>query len=217
MQFNTPAPAIALNDASLWGIVAGNVLTLVLAITQQWPASEIIWIYWWQSVFIGVANFYRLWTIKEFSTKGFTSNGQRVPETQAGARSTAIFFAAHYGIFHFVYMTFLFSMSDRSELLPATMIDNILAVTAIAGFFASHLFSLRYNATRDFKSKKPNIGSLMFYPYLRIIPMHLTIIIGGALGAFSLIIFVGLKAIADAGMHVVEHHIFRSDAPASAP
>lgn len=210
MQTNMPAPAAALNDASLWGIVVSNVLTLVLAIIQQWPASEIMWIYWWQSVFIGVANFNRMRTLTEFSTEGFTSNGQRVPETPEGARSTAMFFAMHYGLFHFVYMIFLFSMSAENDLPSPTIVDNILAFFAIGGFLASHLFSLRYNAARDFKSKKPNIGALMFYPYLRIIPMHLTIIAGGALGAFSLFIFIGLKTLADAGMHVIEHHIFRS-------
>ncbi len=210
MQTNIPAPAESLNDASLWGIVAGNMLTMAFAIVQQWPVSEIMWIYWWQSVFIGVANFWRIWNLTEFSTEGMTMNDRPVPETPAGAQSTAIFFAIHYGFFHLVYMGFLFSMSKMIDMPPPTLIDNILTAFAVAGFVASHLFSLRYNAARDFKSKKPNLGSLMFYPYLRIVPMHLTIIFGGAPGALNLIMFIGLKTLADAGMHVIEHHIFRA-------
>ena len=195
----------------LLGIVAGNIVTLIVAIALKWPASEIMWIYWWQSVFIGVANFYRMWNLTEFTTKGMTMNDRPVPETPEGARSTAMFFAVHYGIFHLVYMGFLTSMTAELDLPEPVLIDRIMAVIAILSFFASHLFSLHYNATRDFRSKKPNLGSLMFYPYLRIIPMHMTIILGGALGAFSLILFIGLKTAADAGMHAIEHQIFRAD------
>ena len=46
----------------------------------------------------------------------------------------------------------------------------------------------------------------MFTPYLRIIPMHLTIILGATLGGGAgLIVFGILKTIADAIMHVIEH------------
>jgi len=45
---------------------------------------------------------------------------------------------------------------------------------------------------------KPNLGKLMFLPYLRILPMHLTIIFGIIGGStFSILFFVALKTIAD--------------------
>ena len=47
------------------------------------------------------------------------------------------------------------------------------------------------------------------YPYLRIIPMHLTIIIGSSVAAVALPLFIGLKTLSDAGMHAVEHALFR--------
>jgi hypothetical protein len=49
----------------------------------------------------------------------------------------------------------------------------------------------------------------MFYPYLRIIPMHFTIIFGSMLPQGMLPLFVLLKTGADAGMHLVEHWLFR--------
>jgi len=57
-------------------------------------------------------------------------------------------------------------------------------------------------------NRVPNIGTMMFFPYLRIIPMHLTIIFGsdyakGSSGA--LILFLVLKTIADLIMHMIEH------------
>ena len=53
----------------------------------------------------------------------------------------------------------------------------------------------------------------MFFPYIRIIPMHLMIVagvsvFGGSTGA--LIIFLLLKTAADAAMHFVEHAMARA-------
>lgn len=203
----------ALRDVSLWGVLGGNALTLCLAVALDWPAREIMWIYWQQSVAIGATNFIRMRNLKEFSTKGLTSNGRPVPETPEGARSTANFFALHYGFFHLGYAVFLFAMpGDESGGLSA--LDRLLGAVAVVGLVASHVFSLRYNAARDFRARRPNLGALMFYPYLRILPMHLTIILGGAVAGLSLPLFMLLKTLADGGMHVVEHRIFQAKSPA---
>jgi len=80
----------------------------------------------------------------------------------------------------------------------------------IFGFMGSHGFFYRYNLQNDFKDQKPNLGTIMFYPYLRIIPMHLTIIFGSMLNTGGAVfLFMLLKTFADAGMHIVEHHLFR--------
>jgi hypothetical protein len=205
METTLPPPRAALVDPSLWGVLSGNVLLMVMALALHWPVGDIMWIYWWQSVAIGATNFVRMWTLKEFSTEGFTSNGRRVPETQAGARSTAIFFAVHYGFFHLVYAIFLATLAPVAAMSP---LDVVSAGLCVAGFIGSHVFSLRHNATQDFKGRKPNLGAVMFYPYLRIIPMHLTIIFGGVVVGFSLPLFMLLKTLADCGMHVLEHRLF---------
>jgi hypothetical protein len=48
----------------------------------------------------------------------------------------------------------------------------------------------------------------MFYPYARIIPMHLTISFG-SLSGDALPLFLVLKTFADATMHIVEHNVLR--------
>ncbi len=56
--------------------------------------------------------------------------------------------------------------------------------------------------------RTPNIGTIMFFPYARVIPMHLTIVIGGHFTKGSqgaLILFLALKTIADLIMHMIEH------------
>jgi hypothetical protein len=51
----------------------------------------------------------------------------------------------------------------------------------------------------------------MFLPYGRVIPMHLTIILGTFFsgGTAGLLIFGGLKTAADIVMHKVEHRLLR--------
>ena len=76
-----------------------------------------------------------------------------------------------------------------------------------AAFFLNHFFSFRHNLERDAR-KVRNIGTIMFFPYARIIPMHLTIIVGGffAYKTGAVVLFLILKTLADLAMHAVEHH-----------
>ena len=70
-------------------------------------------------------------------------------------------------------------------------------------FALNHFWSYRYNRDVD-RQGTPNIGTLMFTPYVRILPMHLTILTGGLLGK-GLLLFGGLKILADVVMHLIEH------------
>lgn len=129
--------------------------------------------------------------------------------------TTAFFFLFHYGCFHLAYAII---MSSHSPEQPANS-GFLLLLLCTAGFALAHGFSLTHNMHRDFQGKKPNIGALMFYPYLRIIPMHL--IIGAASMSakegthgisMALIGFMLLKTLVDMGMHIIEHRLFRRGA-----
>jgi hypothetical protein len=196
------------NDLALWGIIAGNIFTIVIAIIQGWSLGDVMWVYWGQSIVIGIMNFFRMWNLKNFSTEGLTSNGRPVPETEKGARNTAIFFAVHYGFFHLGYLIFMFA--DHGTDIVA--FDVVLMGLSLLVFFASHLFSLSRNIRPDMEGPRPNLGTIMFMPYLRIIPMHLTIILGAMFfgnSVVGIIFFMSLKTLADAGTHLIEHYIYQ--------
>jgi hypothetical protein len=78
----------------------------------------------------------------------------------------------------------------------------------VAWFALSHAWPLITSGGQDYK-KKPNLGTMMFYPYLRIIPMHLAIILGAAFPLGALPFFMLLKTGADLGMHEIERRMFR--------
>jgi hypothetical protein len=188
-------------DVSLWSLAGANVLSLVVAVAQGWTLIDLMFVYWLQSVTIGASYCARILALDKFSTEGFKINGRAVAPTAATKRQTATFFAIHYGMFHAVYLLFI-----GAEAPPGTFADLQLWGCGVA-FAVNHVFSYRYNHAAD-RHGTPNIGTLMFTPYLRIVPMHLTIVFGlMASDAFGLLFFGILKTVADVAMHAVEHRL----------
>jgi hypothetical protein len=199
---STFSPGQFTGNRSTLVLLLSNLLTIVMALMQGWDVSILMWIYWGQSVVIGYFNVHRIMDLDRFSTQGFRINNQAVEPTRETQRKTAVFFAMHYGIFHLVYFFFLFKDASLDG-----SVSFLGAGVCVLAFYLNHRFSWRYNRARD-RERVPNIGNIMFFPYLRIIPMHLTILFGGFLGGhgtFSLLFFLLLKTAADVAMHVIEH------------
>jgi hypothetical protein len=207
------APPVAL-DGSLWALVAANLFALAVAVWQDWGVRPLMLLYWGQSVVIGVANVFRMLALERFSTEGVTSGGSELQPTPAAKWQVAVFFALHYGIFHLVYLLFLVLGVDAEPLEWRWFLACTLA------FALNHLWSFHYNRELD-RQGTPNIGAMMFTPYLRIVPMHITILFGALSfgGGLALLLFGVLKTLADAGMHLVEHAQLQKvrGAPAAPP
>ena len=188
---------------SVVALVLSNLVTICFAVVQIWDVFEVMLVYWGQSIIIGVFNWKRILDLRQFSTKGFRVNNQPVKPTRATQVKTAWFFLFHYGFFHFGYLIFLLSQEKHMSGIAIFGITICILV-----FLVNHRFSYRHNRQKDL-SRTPNIGTIMFFPYARIIPMHFTIIFGSSLagdGRGTLIFFLGLKTLADVIMHMVEHY-----------
>lgn len=190
-------------DWSALALVATNLLTIAIAVYQKWNPGTVMWIYWGQSIIIGAFNAVRMWTLQNFTTDGLKMNDQPVAPTTGNKRFVAIFFMVHYGFFHLVYAIFLISMA---KLTPH---DILPILVCVAGFLVNHWFSYSYNMAND-SARKLNLGTMMFFPYARIIPLHITIITGLMLSktTWALVLFLSLKTVADLIMHAVEHRAF---------
>lgn len=176
-----------LRDPSLWLLLLSNVATIAIAIQQEWGLMNLLWVYWIQSVVIGYFNF------------------RRMREAQS---SQAFFFAMHYGIFHVTYLGFLAAWP--AELWGnAGALDVPFIVVSGVIFLANHTFSYFYHAAH---SAPQNSDTLFWYPYARVLPMHLAILTAAFLGALALPLFLALKTIADLVMHIIEHRYLRQDA-----
>ncbi|MBI5661801.1 MAG: hypothetical protein HZC46_06620 [Ignavibacterium album] len=196
-----------------WGIIGSNLAVILFAFIDNLSAADVMWIYWIQSVIIGIFNFFRILMLKNFSVIGMKINGKEISPNRAAKVSTAIFFLFHYGFFHIVYAVFLVTF-------PMIISEEKAATGGFYLFFTAAVFFVNYGVEfykeqTTVTGETPNLGAVMFMPYFRIIPMHLTIILGGfiaASGSFfhtdtSLIVIIllmGIKTFVDLITHSVD-------------
>jgi hypothetical protein len=204
------------SDPEFWFLIAINGILAYLYKTGQIQAFTIVWIYYAQSLLIGVQYFIRLLSLNK-TTAGVESKGPSSP------RGYAFFFLLHYGFFHFVYFIFLAVMtfSDAENI----HVDRQYFLFAVSGFAVNTIFSLISQVRQD-RDDHPAAGIILFIPYLRIIPMHLFIILGfgqqmsssgssfpffNGLGSFG--IFLILKTISDVLLYVVTNRTWKKTRP----
>lgn len=194
-----------LGDLSLWGLILSNLIVVVWAVIEGWSLGVIIWVYWCQSVIIGIWWFIKMLTLKEFSTKDFKINDMSVSPTEKTKKRVSVSFLVNYGVFHALYLRFMCGLFEVEHIIPIVLMASV--------FFIYQAFSFFYNKKWGI-AKKPNIRKMFFFPYARIIPIHLIIILGGWLsggefeGKQTLAMFMILKMIADVIMHIVERKGF---------
>jgi hypothetical protein len=197
-------------------LIAANLFTVFFAVKERWDLGEVMQVYWWQNVIIGLFTVVRLLTADRmpcYAGKGPGGSGLSMPASVswplAIKMALAGFFVLHYGFFHFGYWEFLHFGGERT--------NSGFMVIATGIFFVNHLFSFFYHHRRQ--DGPQDLPAIMMGPYPRIIPMHLTIILGmfimamtGVAGASEslaevivLILFLGLKTAIDVQMHLAEH------------
>lgn len=175
-----------------------NVLTIGYAVYEHWSLANVMWLFWFQSIIIGMFQAKKMLDLKQFSTKGMTYNNESVPETLASKKKMVFFFLFHYGFFHVMYLIFLLG---KFEAFPEKTV-----YVGVCAFFVNHLYS--YLVHRAEASEKiRHLGHMMVFPYFRVLPIHLSFVFAPGVGTLSLISFLLLKTGADVGMHLVEHKI----------
>jgi hypothetical protein len=199
-----PALATAPADRAMRGIVVSNAITIAVVLLTGGALPDLLWPYWLQSIVIGWYARKRMLALTNFTTTGLTMNDAPVPATPEGARRAADFFALHYGLFHFGYLVFLTSFTLQGD-ATAALWTVVLGFT----FVPSHRASHREHVEADVRGR-PNLGTLMFLPYARVVPMHLMVMLGTVLGSGSgVLLFGALKTVADLAMHHVEHRVLQ--------
>ncbi len=197
-------------DSSAKLLLLSNLITIFLAVIFAWNLIEVLWIYWFQSITIGLFNFLRILLLDVSQLKPTTSTGV-LSGSKAGVLPfmkvfLALFFAVHYGLFHLGYAVFLFVFSVYPGISFTAMAFVFLSAIIL---FVNHLYSFLSHRKKE---SFIGISRLMFFPYARIIPMHLTIIFGGIFffsgyaNNFVLVFFLLLKTAADLVMHFNEHN-----------
>jgi len=191
-------------ESSAKMLLLSNLLTIVVAILFRWSILTLLWGYWLQSIIIG------LFTVVKLLMFGYRNKHQRLLIT---AVRDSIFFSVHYGIFHFIYLIFLYFFSTSGSSGFHFRQPDYIGITFIGVlFFVNHLYSFLKNYILEKKRIDLSTNQIFLEPYKRIFPMHLIIIAAGFFSAMVpsaeiplIIVFLLLKTLADLKSHEILH------------
>jgi hypothetical protein len=206
-----PAFFARLRSSSL-ALVVANMVPLYGVLALGWKVAPIMVFYWAENLVVGFFNVLKMSRAEgAVGDAHMTLNGK--PVTQDSRKALILFFAAHYGCFTLVHGVFVIVMFSPALGNAASELALALLVLSI-----SHGYSYRRNFIGRGEYRHVSFARLFWQPYARVIIMHLTIIVGGALAASlgmplgALLVLVGLKTAIDLVAHWLERKKF-SEAP----
>jgi hypothetical protein len=197
-------------SASLWFLVAVNLIPIVGVLKFGWQVADIVFLYWFENLIIGALNVPRIILAQPEPSRGLLGAPPPPDRGRAGNVGLALFFSVHYGIFclvHGIFITVLFGKWGDPLTMTATMLRQPAMLAAIASLAASHLFSLLFNYVGSGEYRRVKAAEMMFRPYGRIAVVHFFILAAGfvllALKSplLGIVAFVVVKIFVDAAMH----------------
>lgn len=201
--------------SSVYALIFANLISIVGVIYAHWSVVDILFLYWTESVIIGIFNVLKMATVAKHGRKkdlfGRIFDGiERV--------FLPVFFTIHYGGFMAGHLFFIWSFAYYAHYMEEINVDipTLIATTAIGtvSLVISHGYSFVVNYWLSGERKKADISRLMLAPYIRVIIMQITLIIGMMLSMlfrspiYLLILFIVLKIFEDIAAHLAEHRGF---------
>lgn len=190
-------PNSRVRDPSLWTLIFANIFTIVIAQLERWDFATVLWVYLGQSVAIGLVGMGRI-LFGETQTEYGGGTLDRVARFFENGMSSGVFLL-YYGGFHLVYFLVL---RDFFGFPPAEERGWILVGASV--FFLHHAFSFVYHRWLSSDAQTRSI-----HPYVRILPLHLTLVLF-SLARNAVLLFLVIRAVIDLSLHVFEHQSVKS-------
>jgi len=204
-------------SVSLIILIMANLLPIFGVIYAGWDVFEIVALYWFENVVIGLVNVLKIITCCPGSHR---SAGTAI---EISKLFKIPFFTIHYGGFCFVHGIFVFGLlgpknkegghGDPFENMGHwfSSFVNTDVIWFVLAIVASHIFSFFKNYIGENEYTRSTPDKLMNAPYGRVVVLHLAIIGGGfivqELGSSvgMLILLIIGKIIIDAKLHLRSH------------
>lgn len=180
-----------------------NLVPLVGLIWFDWNGLDILVLYWLELVLIGFLTVIKIW-FAEGQARESRHFAAVVALTKLPASITILFFICHFGLFVLGY----FLLLEDALGLSLELSEDVMAAGLV--FFASHSFSLFYHFFYRREYQVVTSGAMMMMPYIRLIPMHISILLVLSVVAnptstgFPITLLI-LKPLVDAMTHVAMH------------
>jgi hypothetical protein len=184
-------------DPNFIFLLLGNLFCIYYFQTHTNGFGTVVWIYWFQSMVIGLFNFLDLLTVKNYEANKFKINDQPLSNSNKGC--SAFFFLVHYGGFHLAYFVFLSIKYLRGADFTIILISiGLLLLEGTISFIR-----------RKQNGDTINYGTLFMLPYVRIVPMHLMILAPAFFGMSPSAVFLILKTLADIIFFFLSRNLYK--------
>lgn len=189
---------------SVVSLFVANIITIFFAFLFNWGVLDLMLIYIIQSIIIGFFSFLKILLV---SIKSSGTNAV------LGVFVSFWFLLIHICV-HVAYASFIISIAPDSLVVTNSLMElnasSIGFFIAVLAFFINHLFSFVYYSKKaTFSLSK--INRLIDNLCARIIPIHITILLGAiflsyhVLDYFFLLVFMLSKTMVDLKTHKNEH------------
>lgn len=189
---------------SLTSLLLTNACILLAVLFGKISLLEVLVVYWAESAVIGVFTVLKILLARP---------AKRGANDKVFVRLfMAAFFCVHFGGFMFVHLMFFgFVLIDVSFDVDATPRYLYELAFLLGGLFVSHAVSFVVHFLRGGEREAHGPSAWFFRPYVRIMVMQLTLILGGGLvlltgSGFAIVaLLVALKTVVDGMAHWREH------------
>lgn len=193
---------------SAFALIAANIVPLIGVLTLHWSVFVVLLLYWSENVVVGVFNVLRMATADPQESILWVGKLFIIP-----------FFIVHYGMFTFVHGMFVLMLfgGPQYDTARAMSVAGLMDAVRSAGIgyailllFVSHGFSFFHNYLGSGEYRRVNLMQLMAQPYGRIVVLHVTTLIGGAIASAAgapvaaVAVLVVLKTALDLRAHLAE-------------
>ena len=182
----------------------------------NWSLTSVIWIYWCQSLIIGLFWFFRIVELKDFDAQGATTQntlamwglddcGAKGSKMEEAFETRSQLAAGHIFLYVSIHLGFIFWIrSLGSESSPTDF--RAIAIGAFL-FFISQC--LAYPQTSRWIARSRPTATIIGFPFIRTLPIYLMMVVTGLYAtASTLLILLVAKAFVDVVMYVVEYSCF---------
>ncbi len=183
-------------DPSIVFLLITNLWCIYLFYKDPESFGTIVWIYWFQSILIGIFNFLDMITFIDHYKEPQLQKNPRIAQG-----CTGLFFLGHYTGFHLAYLLFLFKYKPNNW--------DFLLLT-VAAFLLENIISFRRKKIYQ-KHHQVSGTYLFFIPYLRILPMHLMLLGPQLFNISPSAFFLVLKTFADIGFYSLTERMYKSN------
>lgn len=183
------ASAVASTGMAIAAAVGSALVVAAGLLWADWPVFAVMVLYWAENVLVGLANVVRM----------LIAGARQGPVALLGSLFMVAFFCVHYGLFttvHGVFVLHLFGPQAGDDaaggagLLTALGVlatrfadDRWLQLALLMTTVLVLIDTLRWAVASRTESQGNDIPTLMIAPYGRIVVLHVTLIVGGALVA----------------------------------